>query len=100
MNKSEKTVKLSSMVIGIIVSVFTTAFLIIGSYMVYLDIVTSEDRLAVYLENGSSPADKDTARKNDYKVFEIKTDGGNTVVRIETNGDAVISEDAGNTEKR
>ena len=98
MNRKDRTVSL--ICIGIGIGMCTTVILIFSFYMVYLDIVTSEERLGIYYEGVDSAMDEPDIDKEDIRVSEVTTEIGNTVIRIETYGDIIISEDTSKTGKR
>ena len=118
MNRKDRTVGL--ICIGIGIGMWVTVILLFSLYVVYLDIVTSEERLGIYYEGVESDAyyenegpgtyyenegsgiyydsvgpdmDEPDMDKKDVQALEIVTGTGDTVIRIETSGDIIISED-------
>ena len=98
MNRKDRTVSL--ICIGIGIGMCTTVILIFSFYMVYLDIMTSEERLGIYYESVSPAKDEPDMVKEDIQMSEITTETRSTVIRIETYGDIIISEDTSKTGKR
>ena len=98
MNRKDRTVSL--ICIGFGIGMCTTVMLLFSFYMVYLDIMTSEEKLGIYYESVSPAIDEPDMDKEDIRVPEVTTETGSTVIRIETYGDIIISEDTSKTGKR